>query len=334
MVFQKPNPFPAMTIRENVLAGLEARPASSCDEQGRAGRAVPRAGRDSGTRCSDRLDKPGGALSGGQQQRLCIARVARRAARRAADGRALLGARPDLDPPHRGDDRRAARRGHVVIVTHNMQQAQRVSDQLRLLPGRGERARPHRRARPDHGRSSAARRDQRTLDYVQGRSDDRSGDDAHTPRPGPGGRPRVALGRDAVAGRAPTRRRINGSGSTYVGIAMKQWTRRGQDERPERRTTPGSGRRPAARPSAPTRPTSPAPRPSSRPCQSSDPNRALPVHARRRRRTAIMYKVKDTAGRQVDDAAPLGRDHHQDLHSGKITALERSRLSPRGQPRG
>ena len=74
MVFQKPNPFPAMSIRDNVLSGLKLariksptrRPTSSSSRCMRAGlwREV-----------RDRLDSPGGALSGGQQQRLCIARA-------------------------------------------------------------------------------------------------------------------------------------------------------------------------------------------------------------------------------------------------------------------
>ena len=78
----------------------------------------------------DRLNEGGMSLSGGQQQRLCIARVARGAPAGAPDGRAVLGARPDLDPRRRGDDRASSRHDiTIVIVTHNMQQAARVSDQ-------------------------------------------------------------------------------------------------------------------------------------------------------------------------------------------------------------
>ena len=71
MVFQKPNPFPAMSVKDNVLSGLKL-PASGA-RQGGAGRGVARrAGLWREVR--DRLDQPGGGLSGGQQQRLCIAR--------------------------------------------------------------------------------------------------------------------------------------------------------------------------------------------------------------------------------------------------------------------
>ena len=73
MVFQKPNPFPAMTVYENVIAGLKLCRASAVRKRRRAGRGVPeRAGL--WNEVKNRLGQPGGALSGGQQQRLCIAR--------------------------------------------------------------------------------------------------------------------------------------------------------------------------------------------------------------------------------------------------------------------
>jgi phosphate transport system ATP-binding protein len=127
MVFQKPNPFPAMSIEENVTAGLKL-----------TGTSVSRRGKgelieECLTRASlwnevkDRLKSPGGALSGGQQQRLCIARS--------------LAVRPDvllMDEPCSALDPTSTRRIEetihalrsevtIVIVTHNMQQAARIS---------------------------------------------------------------------------------------------------------------------------------------------------------------------------------------------------------------
>jgi phosphate transport system ATP-binding protein len=129
MVFQKPNPFPAMSIAANVLAGLKL-----------TGRSIARSDRDvlvescltkAGlwTEVKDRLDRPGGALSGGQQQRLCIARSL------AVQPQVLLMDEPcsALDPTstRRIEETIAALRDEVtiVIVTHNMQQAARVSQQ-------------------------------------------------------------------------------------------------------------------------------------------------------------------------------------------------------------
>lgn len=128
MVFQKPNPFPAMSLYENVLAGLKLGGI-------RAGReakddlveeCLTRAGLWNEVR--DRLRQPGGALSGGQQQRLCIARSL------AVRPRVLLMDEPcsALDPTstRRVEETIAELKSEVtvVIVTHNMQQAARVSD--------------------------------------------------------------------------------------------------------------------------------------------------------------------------------------------------------------
>ena len=126
MVFQKPNPFPAMTIRENVLSGLKLARIKCNDPDALVQQSLERASLWKEVR--DRLDSPGGALSGGQQQRLCIARGL------AVHPNVLLMDEPcsALDPTstRRVEETIAELRGQVtiVIVTHNMQQAQRVSD--------------------------------------------------------------------------------------------------------------------------------------------------------------------------------------------------------------
>jgi phosphate transport system ATP-binding protein len=125
MVFQKPNPFPAMSIYDNVLAGpkLTSTPVEDKDELVET--SLRRAGLWNEVR--SRLKEPGGALSGGQQQRLCIARSL------AIKPQVLL-----MDEPCSALDPTSTRRIEetideisydvtIVIVTHNMQQAQRVS---------------------------------------------------------------------------------------------------------------------------------------------------------------------------------------------------------------
>jgi phosphate transport system ATP-binding protein len=127
MVFQRPNPFPTMSIRENVAAGLRlngVRRRSELDE------AVERSLRLAGLwkEVGDRLDRPGAALSGGQQQRLCIARAI------AVEPDILLMDEPcsALDPVSTLtiEDLIADLKCDytIAIVTHNMQQAARVSD--------------------------------------------------------------------------------------------------------------------------------------------------------------------------------------------------------------
>jgi phosphate transport system ATP-binding protein len=168
MVFQKPNPFPAMSIYDNVVAGLKltGTRASRAERDRLVEECLTKAGL--WTEVRDRLKQPGGALSGGQQQRLCIARS--------------LAVRPQvllMDEPCSALDPSSTRRIEetirelvhevtIVIVTHNMQQAARVSDQCAFflasqgVPG----------GIVEHGDTQAmftSPRDGRTADYVNGR---------------------------------------------------------------------------------------------------------------------------------------------------------------------
>jgi phosphate transport system ATP-binding protein len=126
MVFQKPNPFPAMSIYHNVLSGLKLSGTKTDHADQVVEDSLTRAGLWKEVR--NRLGDPGGSLSGGQQQRLCIARS--------------LAVRPQvllMDEPCSALDPASTRRIEetiaeivqdvtIVIVTHNMQQASRVSD--------------------------------------------------------------------------------------------------------------------------------------------------------------------------------------------------------------
>jgi phosphate transport system ATP-binding protein len=126
MVFQKPNPFPTMSVIDNVTAGLRLTGASRGELEDRGREALVGAGL--WDEVKDRLKGPGVGLSGGQQQRLCIARAL------AVDPEVLL-----MDEPCSALDPLATlrieeligelkERVTIVIVTHNMQQAARVAD--------------------------------------------------------------------------------------------------------------------------------------------------------------------------------------------------------------
>jgi phosphate transport system ATP-binding protein len=166
MVFQKPNPFPAMSISDNVLSGLKLTRVKVGSKDEVVEQALTRAGL--WREVKDRLKAPGGALSGGQQQRLCIARAL------AVSPNVLL-----MDEPCSALDPTSTRRIEetideirrevtVVIVTHNMQQAQRVSQQCAFFnvnegePGKIVEIGPTEKifSNPD---------DPRTADYVNGR---------------------------------------------------------------------------------------------------------------------------------------------------------------------
>ena len=166
MVFQKPNPFPAMSVYDNVLAGLKLTKVKPTSRDEVVEYSLTRAGL--WREVKDRLKAPGGALSGGQQQRLCIARS--------------LAVRPDvllMDEPCSALDPTSTRRIEdtineirsevtVVIVTHNMQQAQRVSQQCAFFnvnegePGRIVEIGPTEQIFNNP-------KDPRTADYVHGR---------------------------------------------------------------------------------------------------------------------------------------------------------------------
>ncbi|HWJ85693.1 MAG TPA: phosphate ABC transporter ATP-binding protein PstB [Cellulomonas sp.] len=169
MVFQRPNPFPTMSIAENVLAGvrLNNKRISKGDAQDMVEQSLQ--GANLWNEVKDRLDRPGSGLSGGQQQRLCIARAI------AVKPQVLLMDEPcsALDPISTLaiEDLIAELKSQytIVIVTHNMQQAARVSDRTAFfnLAGTGQ---PGRLIEIDETATIfSAPREQATEDYISGR---------------------------------------------------------------------------------------------------------------------------------------------------------------------
>ena len=165
MVFQKPNPFPAMTIRENVLAGIKLANLKVSNHDDIVEECLSRAGL--WKEVKDRLDASGGSLSGGQQQRLCIARSL------AVEPTILLMDEPcsALDPGStlRIEEtiRELAEKITVVIVTHNMQQASRVSNYCAFFLSDGG---PGVLVEANSTRTMFTNpTDTRTADYVQGK---------------------------------------------------------------------------------------------------------------------------------------------------------------------
>jgi phosphate transport system ATP-binding protein len=166
MVFQKPNPFPAMSIYDNVASGLKLSGIKTADTADIVETSLRRAGL--WTEVHRRLRSPGGALSGGQQQRLCIARSL------AIAPDVLLMDEPcsALDPTSTNKIEETiaelADQVTIVIVTHNMQQAHRVSDNCAFFlathdtPGYIVESGPTQQI-------FEAPQDPRTSDYVNGR---------------------------------------------------------------------------------------------------------------------------------------------------------------------
>ena len=168
MVFQRPNPFPTMSIFDNVAAGLRL---NGTKNKAELTEAVERSlqGANLWNEVKDRLDKPGAGLSGGQQQRLCIARAI------AVRPQVLLMDEPcsALDPISTLaiEDLISELKSDytIVIVTHNMQQAARVSDRTAFfnIAGTGK---PGRLIEIDDTPTMfSSPREKATEDYISGR---------------------------------------------------------------------------------------------------------------------------------------------------------------------
>jgi phosphate transport system ATP-binding protein len=166
MVFQKPNPFPSMTIRGNVLSGLKLSGMKRSNHDDIVEETLTAAGL--WTEVKDRLDRAGGELSGGQQQRLVIARAL------AVQPHVLLMDEPcsALDPAStlkiEETIRQLSKEVTIVIVTHNMQQAVRVADNTAFfLAAENEPGRVIEQGTTTEIFGNP--KDERTLDYVNGR---------------------------------------------------------------------------------------------------------------------------------------------------------------------
>jgi phosphate transport system ATP-binding protein len=169
MVFQRPNPFPTMSIYDNVIAGmrLNNKKAKKKELDGIVEQALR--GSNLWNEVKDRLEKPGSGLSGGQQQRLCIARA--------------IAVQPDvllMDEPCSALDpistlaiedliNELKTEYTIVIVTHNMQQAARVSDYTGFFNIEGT-GKPGKLVEMDETRTIFSQPTQKaTEDYVSGR---------------------------------------------------------------------------------------------------------------------------------------------------------------------
>jgi phosphate transport system ATP-binding protein len=128
MVFQRPNPFPTMSIKDNVLSGYKLNNSKMSKSEADELCEKALVGANLWNEVKDRLERPGSSLSGGQQQRLCIARAI------AVEPDVILMDEPTsaLDPISTAAIEDLAvelkEKFTVVIVTHNMQQASRISD--------------------------------------------------------------------------------------------------------------------------------------------------------------------------------------------------------------
>jgi phosphate transport system ATP-binding protein len=169
MVFQRPNPFPTMSIRENVLAGVRLNNAriSKSDAEDLVESSLQ--GANLWNEVKDRLNLPGSGLSGGQQQRLCIARA--------------IAVKPDvllMDEPCSALDpistlaiedliEELKKEYTIVIVTHNMQQATRVSDKTAFFNIAGTGKPGHLIEYDDTNTIFSTPKVKATEDYVSGR---------------------------------------------------------------------------------------------------------------------------------------------------------------------
>jgi len=169
MVFQRPNPFPTMSIAENVLAGIKLNNKRISKSDAEAVVETSLRSANLWNEVKDRLNRPGSGLSGGQQQRLCIARAI------AVKPQVLLMDEPcsALDPISTLaiEDLIAELKAEytIVIVTHNMQQAARVSDRTAFfnLAATGQ---PGRLVEIDDTSTIfSSPREQATEDYISGR---------------------------------------------------------------------------------------------------------------------------------------------------------------------